>query len=219
MEDESVSIPLPSGGAVSALWQNPAGGSRGLFVYAPGAGSSLDDPFGVYLGEGLPRAGIAILRFQFPYMEAGRRSPDAAPVLEATWRAAIGWANEHSRTVVVGGRSMGGRIASQVVARGVAVAGLALFAYPLRPPGRPDSPRDAHLPSIEAPTLFCSGSRDAFAAPDDLAAAAAKVAGAQVHLLDGADHGFNVLKASGRTRRDVWQEACEALLEFWASLA
>jgi predicted alpha/beta-hydrolase family hydrolase len=215
MEDESVSISLPGGGAVSAVWQKPAVSSRGLFVYAPGAGSSLDDPFGAYLGERLPEAGIAVLRFQFPYMEAGRKRPDAAPVLEATWRAAIEWANERSRFVVVGGRSMGGRIASQVVAQGVAVAGLALFAYPLRPPGRPDPPRDAHLPQIEAPMLFCSGTRDAFATPDELAGAAAKVAGARVHLLDGADHGFNVLKASGRTRRDVWQEACEALLEFW----
>jgi uncharacterized protein len=116
--------------------------------------------------------------------------------------------------VFAGGRSMGGRIASQVVAQGEDMAGLALFAYPLHPPGKPEQRRDAHLASIVVPTLFASGTRDTFGTPEELAQAAALVDGARVHVLEGADHGFSVLKASGRTRTDVWAEATAALLAF-----
>jgi predicted alpha/beta-hydrolase family hydrolase len=109
---------------------------------------------------------------------------------------------------------MGGRIASQVVAQGEDVAGLALFAYPLHPPNRPEQRRDAHLPSIAVPTLFASGTRDTFGTTEELAEAARLVKNARVHVLDGADHGFNVLKASGRKREDVWVEATAVLLAF-----
>jgi hypothetical protein len=109
---------------------------------------------------------------------------------------------------------MGGRIASQVVAQGAAVDGLALFAYPLHPPGKPERMRDTHLPKIAVPTLFCSGTRDAFASPDELRAAVAQVPRAAVHLLDHADHGFAVPKASGRTREDIWSEAAEVMVRW-----
>ena len=102
--------------------------------------------------------------------------------------------------VAIGGRSMGGRIASAVVASGVEVDALALFAYPLHPPGRPDQTRDGHLAAIGVPTLFCSGTRDAFATPEELNAAAAKVSAARFHIMEGADHGYSVLKSSGRSR-------------------
>ena len=102
---------------------------------------------------------------------------------------------------------MGGRIGSQVVAQGVEVDALALFAYPLHPPGNPEKMRDAHLPEISVPTLFCSGTRDDFGTPAEMAGAAAKVSESSVHMLEGADHGFAPLKASGRRREDVWEEA------------
>ncbi len=109
---------------------------------------------------------------------------------------------------------MGGRIASQVVAQGTAVDALALFTYPLHPPGNPDKRRDQHLPEVRVPTLFCSGTRDAFASPDELKEAASKVQDSRVHSLDGADHGFRVLKSSDRTSEDVWAEAVGAMLEW-----
>ena len=109
---------------------------------------------------------------------------------------------------------MGGRIASMVAAKGAPVAGLALFAYPLIPPGRSSSDRAEHFDAISVPTLFCSGTRDAFATPGQLRSAAERIPGATLHLIEGADHGFATLKSSGRTREDVWQEACEALLAF-----
>jgi len=115
--------------------------------------------------------------------------------------------------LIIGGRSMGGRIASHVAAQGAAVDAVALFAYPLHPPGNPKA-RDSHLPQIASPALFCSGTRDTFATPEELAAAAATVPRATVHPLEGADHGFAVLKSSGRTKEDVWSEATAFLLSW-----
>ncbi len=198
---------------VTAVRTEPEGSPAGwAFAYAPGAGSNVHDPFGRYACRRLAERGVVAARFQFPYMEARRRGPDRPPVLEATWRAVIEALRGDGAKLAVGGRSMGGRIASQVVAQGVEVDALTLFAYPLHAPGKPEQLRDEHLPRIAVPALFCSGTRDAFAAPDELRAAAAKVPDARVHLLEGADHGFAVPKASGRTREEVWSEAVEALL-------
>ena len=91
------------------------------------------------------------IRFQFLYMEAKKKGPDRPPVLEATWRAVIEASREKRTKLIVGGRSMGGRIATQVAAQGEPVDGLALFAYPLHPPGNPEKMRDEHLPSTGAP--------------------------------------------------------------------
>jgi hypothetical protein len=147
-------------------------------------------------------------------MEAGRRAPDRTSTLEATWLAVIGDALATGLPVVVGGRSMGGRIASQVVAQGAGVAGLVLFAYPLHPPGQPNQRRDQHLSAIAVPTLFCSGTRDSFGSPEELREATSLVPGSWLKLLEGADHGFSTLKSSGRSREDVWAEAVDSLLEF-----
>src|SRR4051794_31655849 len=147
MPDQTRRIEVPGAGAVSARLDAPER-PRAVFVYAPGAGSNLNDPFGEYLKASLLPAGVALSRFQFPYSERGRGAPDRPPVLEATWRAALDEARETSVPVFAGGRSMGGRIASQVVAQGEEVAGLALFAYPLHPPGKPEQRRDGHLASI-----------------------------------------------------------------------
>ena len=111
---------------------------------------------------------------------------------------------------------MGGRIASQVVAQGTKVDGLALFAYPLHPPSNPGKRRDGHLPNINVPTLFCSGTRDSFATVEELEAAASKLPNAVIHQLEGADHGFAVLKSSGRIQKGVWIEAADSLVA-WLS--
>ena len=228
-------IAVREGVSVTAVETAPEDVTSDLVViYAPGAGSNLNDPFGAYLAAFLETNGMECWRFQFPYSEAGRRAPDPPALLEATWRAVIdavlsgGTKPRGSRRVaslatargatprrlVIGGRSMGGRIASMVAAKGAPVAGLALFAYPLIPPGRTTSDRSEHFDTISVPALFCSGTRDAFATPQQLRAASARIPNAAVHLLEGADHGFATLKSSGRRREAVWQEACEALLAF-----
>jgi predicted alpha/beta-hydrolase family hydrolase len=216
MSEQRLEIAVPNKGTVTALLSPPAGaGPMRLFVYAPGAGAGLDDPFGISLAQQLPGRGVGVLRFQFPYREQGRSSlPDPTAVLEATWEAVVDKARALHPSPVIGGRSMGGRIASEAVAKGLAVKALVLFAYPLHPPGRPETRRDAHLTRIDVPTLFCSGTRDVFASPPELETVVAKMPRASVHLLDGADHSFAVLKASGRTRESVWREALDAMIAF-----
>jgi predicted alpha/beta-hydrolase family hydrolase len=206
-------IEVPGAGGVSALRSGPAD-APWTIAYAPGAGSNLNDPFGAYLAKALEAEDIACLRFQFPYSEQKRRIPDRTPVLEATWGAVLEALRPSARRIVASGRSMGGRMASMAVAAGEAVDALALFAYPLHPPGKPDQARVERLPQIGVPTLFCSGDRDTFATVEELTAAAGLVPGSRVHILEGADHGFAVLKASGRRREDVWGEATAALLAF-----
>jgi predicted alpha/beta-hydrolase family hydrolase len=211
--DTALTIDVPGTGTVVAL--RPAvRGATWTFVYAPGAGSTLHDPFGAYAATALAERGVEVVRFEFPYMASKKKAPDRPAVLEATWRAVIDAVRSKERKLVVGGRSMGGRIASQVVAQGVKVDALALCAYPLHPPGRPEKARDEHLPLIACRTLFCSGTNDAFASPDELRAVASKMKRATVHLLDAADHGFAVKKASGRTRDDVWREAVAAMVRW-----
>jgi predicted alpha/beta-hydrolase family hydrolase len=194
---------------VAARWTPPEGDANWTFVYAPGAGSNIEDGFGEFAAEYFGSVGIGCLRFQFPYMEAGKRFPDPLPVLEGTWRSAIALAREHGTRVGVGGRSMGGRAASYVVAQGERVDALVCFAYPLHPPGKPDQTREAHLHLIQVPMLVCSGTRDTFGTMDELRRALIHVEHGGLHILDGADHGYNTLKSSGRSRTDVWEEAAQ----------
>ena len=219
MPSEQIAVPVSAERTVSAIRTEPEGTPSGwLFVYAPGAGSNINDPFGAYVADRLATEGFTVVRFQFPYMENGRRRPDRTPVLEETWCRVLDAVRSPGLRLAVGGRSMGGRIASHVVAQGVEVDALALFAYPLRPPGNPDRRRDGHLPDIPVPTLFCSGTRDDFATPEELQVAASIVPRANVHLLDGANHGFSVLKSSGKTRQNIWAEAVDSMLAWLAGL-
>ena len=214
MIEEDIKLTV-NGRSFSAIRAIPEGQESGwTLLYAPGAGSNLKDPFGKYLAEHLAGNGISTLRFQFLYMEEEKRRPDPPQLLEETWREVIRAARPADGRLIVGGRSMGGRIASQVVAQGAEVDGLALFAYPLHPPTNPERRRDGHLPNISVPTLFCSGTRDTFATVEELQEAASKVAMPSVYHLEGADHGFAVLKSSGRTRSDVWAEAADILLSW-----
>ena len=175
------------------------------FLYGPGAGSNIADPFGLYLDKYIPSLGYDILRFQFPYMESGKKRPDSPSVLKETWKAVIRQVGDLSN-LIIGGRSMGGRIASEVVAEGLQIRGLVLFAYPLIPLRGSGMPRDTHFPDVQVPTLFCSGTRDSFGTPEQLKSSAAKIGNSQVILFDGADHGFAVLKSTGRERADVWSD-------------
>lgn len=221
MSERKLQIEVRAGASITAISTEPAGHAGWTFIYAPGAASNLHDPFGTYLCETLAARGVTAVRFQFPYMESGRRSPDRTDALEATWRAVIDTVRPDGGKLAVGGRSMGGRIASMVIAtaegssgRPVKADALALFAYPLHAPGKPEQLRDTHLPSITARTLFVSGTNDAFGSPDELRAAAEKVKRSALHLLDGADHGFAVRKPSGRTKQDVFEEAAAALVNW-----
>ena len=185
-----------------------------VVVLGHGAGGTRRTPMLVSLAESLAGSGRAVVLYNFPYAERGRRSPDPPAVLEATTRAAAALAREATGAarIVHGGRSMGGRIASQVVAAGERADGLAFLAYPLHPPGQFERRREAHLPKVQVPMLFLQGTRDAFAREDLLLALVERLGPrAELHRVAEADHSFGVLKRSGRTPRDVLAEVEGAL--------
>jgi hypothetical protein len=204
-------LTLPGGGPGASLH----GAGDTIVVLGHGAGGNRRNPMLVALAEALAGSGRAALLYDFPYAETRSRRPDPPAVLEATTRAAaaLALAASGARRIVHGGRSMGGRIASQVVAAGERADGLALLAYPLHPPGRFEKRRESHLPRIEAPMLFVQGTRDAFAREDLLDALLARLGSrAELHRVTGADHSFGVLRRSGRTPADVLAEVRGALL-------
>jgi predicted alpha/beta-hydrolase family hydrolase len=173
-------------------------------LLAHGAGAGQESTFMVGFAQALADRGLHVATFNFPYIEQRRRVPDSNATLEACYRAAIRAVRERAENaaVFIGGKSMGGRIASQVAAApdraALGLAGLVFLGYPLHPPGKPDQPRTRHWPAIEIPALFVQGSRDPFATPDELRAAlAALSAPATVHIVEGGDHS---LKVGGRTR-------------------
>lgn len=162
----------------------------GALLLTPGAGSGADHRTLVAIDAAVP---LPVARVDFPYRKAGRRAPDRAPVLMATVReeAAVLAASARVRPdqVVLGGRSLGGRMCSMAVADGLAAAGLVLLSYPLHPPGRPDKMRTEHLDRVDVPCLFVSGTRDPFGRPDEIEAATAAIPAPVTHVwLDGAGH-------------------------------
>jgi predicted alpha/beta-hydrolase family hydrolase len=186
-----------------------------LVVLGHGAGGNRRNPMLRALAEAVAASGRAACLYNFAYSEKGARRPDPPSVLEATTRAAAAFAREATGAshLVHGGRSMGGRIASQVVAAGEPADGLVFLGYPLHPPGQYDKRREAHLPAIAAPQLFLQGTRDAFAREDLLLALIDRLAPrAELHRVAAADHSFTVLKRSGRTPQDVLAEVTAALL-------
>jgi predicted alpha/beta-hydrolase family hydrolase len=199
------------GGEVSA---SVHGEGLTTLVLGHGAGGNRRHAPLVRLADALAVTGRRVVLYNFLYTERRQRRPDPPAVLEAT-TLTVG---EHVRKVigaerlVHGGRSMGGRIASQVVAAGAPADGLVFLAYPLHPPGQPEKLRDRHLDGITAPMLFVQGTRDAFARPDLLDAVLARLGSrARLHRVDGADHSFGVPKRAGRTGADVEKEVLAAV--------
>lgn len=158
--------------------------------------------------------GYLTVKFNFPYMEARRKIPDKRDILETCYQEVIDHArrDDHNpKRMFVGGKSMGGRIASQVVAEGQDVDGLFFLGYPLHPPGRPEALRDEHLYRIEKPMLFISGTHDNFAKKDLLEKVLSKLGNrAQVHWIEGGDHSFNTHQGKDAQAR-IYGEAMDTL--------
>jgi len=153
--------------------------------------------------------GIGVVRFNFLYKEKGSGRPDPMPRLKESLTAVITRTKEEMKpkTLIIGGRSMGGRAASMLAADGFECDGLFLLAYPLHPPGRPEQLRDAHLPSIRVPVICFSGTRDPFCTPSLMEDVLRRVkTDWEMHWVEGADHSFHVLKSSGKTDAQVMDE-------------
>lgn len=217
----SASLLTTSWGAISTLWDAPRRALRAIVFLAHGAGSRVDHPTMTALAEALVLRGFGVLRFNYPYTEAGRSRPDPESILIETWLEVFGRALPAGAFPGVprlaAGRSLGGRMASLAAARHPGEfrpAGLVLFAYPLHPPGRPDRLRTEHLAGIALPVLFLSGTRDEFAGVELMERAIGVLPDATLRWLEGADHSFHVLKRSGRRDEEVLAEAMNAM-ERW----
>jgi predicted alpha/beta-hydrolase family hydrolase len=206
--------------SVSARF-DPGPPNAPVFVCAHGAGGHMNDRGLAAVSAALVAAGLGVVRFNFPYREKQSGRPDAMPRLQASLAAVV----ERTRaelapaTLIVGGRSMGGRAASMMVASGLALDGLLLLAYPLHPAGRPDTRRDAHLPDIAIPTICFNGTRDALCDRRVMESVLPRLRPTwTMHWLEGADHSFHVLKSSGRSDADVLAEVAAATREWVATL-
>jgi uncharacterized protein len=219
VEATSLKISVGPGVAVSGLLLNPPA-SEWLLVLGHGAGAGMRHPFMEALARELVSVGVATFRYQFPYMEDRRRVPDSPLVLTTTVQAAVRTAAEEAPglPVLAGGKSMGGRMTSQAAAEGKleGVRGLVFFGFPLHPPKRPAAKRGEHLSGVRVPMLFLQGTRDDLA---DLTLLRPIVkdlgALATMHVIDGADHSFHVLKSSGNTDSAVLRELAETTAS-WA---
>lgn len=215
IERRDVRIPVPALELeVDGLLWRPRDASS-LLVLAHGAGAGMDHRGMEALATTLAAHRVATLRYQFPYRQKGGRRPDPPRRLVATVRAAVEAARsleagslETGLPLLAGGRSMGGRMTSTAQAAEPLpdVVGLVLFAFPLHPAGKPGTSRAAHLRDVEVPMLFLQGTRDRLADRELLEPVLGELPAAEVRWLDGADHGFAVLKRSGRTDDEVLDE-------------
>jgi len=206
---------VPRGGDVSALWLRPDA-ARAALVLAHGAGAGMRHAFMVSVAERLAARGIATLRYQFPYMERGTRRPDPPSLAVGCVRAAVDVARKHADglPLFAGGKSFGGRMTSTAAAQAplAGVRGLVFLGFPLHASGNPGAERGAHLGDVALPMLFLQGTRDTLA---DLALlrplCASLGARARLHVVEGGDHSFHVLKSSGRSDDAVQDELADAI--------
>jgi predicted alpha/beta-hydrolase family hydrolase len=213
-EAAAFTIALPDGGSVDALLDAPPAPRAG-YVFAHGAGAGMTHAFMAALAQGLAARDIATLRFQFPFMQQGSRRPDPPAVAQAAVRAAVAEAARRlpGLPLFAGGKSFGGRMASQAQAQAAleGVRGLVFVGFPLHPDGKPGVERAAHLQQVAVPMLFLQGTRDALA-DLDLVRATTEGLGerATLHVVDGADHAFHVLARSGRKDAQVREELLDS---------
>lgn len=227
MSPVAFKLPADPDIAVAAALYAPDGGQDldSLFVFAHGAGAGHFHPFMTSYASGLAARGITAVTFNFPYMEQKRRTPDRAPVLEDAFRRAIAGAvgQRHVRAsrLFIGGKSMGGRIATHVGSDlstwpdGPRPAGIVAFGYPLAPPrGKRTGDRVTHLKTLTIPTLIVQGTRDPFGGPDEVKDAVFDgdaTPPIEILPVDGGDHSFAVLKSSGRDQQTVHAEILDAV--------
>jgi uncharacterized protein len=198
----------------------PAGHAIAALILAHGAGAGRQSRFMVQAGNAIARRGLLVITFDFPYVVEGRKMPDRAPVLEASWRATLAEVRGRSELsglgLFIGGKSMGGRMASHVAAQGVhGIDGLVFLGYPLHPPGRPQQRRDAHLLEVREPMLFVQGERDRFGTSEEIRTLLPRLnRQSSLHAIAGADHSFAVARSSGRSPDSVYEEVGGAV-EAW----
>jgi predicted alpha/beta-hydrolase family hydrolase len=220
-----LSVPLQTGAATTALVYAAARDADrrvdAALILGHGAGAGQRSAFMVDFSHALSALGVDVITFNFLYTEQGRRIPDRAPALEACYRAVIDTVcaevETARRALFIGGKSMGGRIATQVAAADpqLRLAGLVLLGYPLHPPSKPAERRDKHLPAIARPMLFIQGARDAFGTPDELAPSLGTLQPAPVvHVVAQGDHSFKLSRKDPAAQARIYANVQRAIVDF-----
>lgn len=211
-----LTIPLETSATTALVY--PAADARAAFVLAHGAGAGQQSAFIVDFAKALSPLGFDVVTFNFLYTEQRRRIPDRAPALESCFRQVIARVRDEvpsaRAALFIGGKSMGGRIATQVAAADATLSldGLVLLGYPLHPPGKPDQRRDKHLPDVRRPMLFVQGARDAFGTPAELKPVLdALGASAALHVVDGGDHSLKISKKDPKAQAAVYSSVQQAM--------
>ena len=204
---------LGTSAGTTALVYRSDGEAAASLILGHGAGAGQHSAFMVDFASALSQLGLDVVTFNFLYAERQRKIPDRAPVLEDCYRAVIDVARHEIESarhaLFIGGKSMGGRMATHVAAADAAlqVAGLVLLGYPLHPPGQPEKRRDAHLPSVRRPMLFVQGSRDTFGTPGELEPLLARLSPAPVlHVVAGGDHSFKLSRKDPVRQAEVYSQ-------------
>jgi predicted alpha/beta-hydrolase family hydrolase len=226
MEPETLTITIDDRESVTALLYAASKAKRlGVtVVLGHGAGGNQLSTFMVMIAQGLAARGCDVMTFNFVYKERGRGIPDPPARLESCYQAVITTAQTNRKLkknrLVIGGKSMGGRIASQVAAvKPSGIAGLVFLGYPLHPPGRPDKLRDAHLKEIHAPMLFVQGARDTFGTTEEIGAVIKRLRlPAEIYPIEGGDHSFKVPKSLGVPQPKIFEMIMDKVGEWTREL-
>ena len=221
--DFEVSVPAARGDAVVSARHYPASAAalEAVLVLAHGASAGQDSPFMVSYARGIADRGLAVITFNFPYMEQGRKVAAKASDRVDCWRAVAGAARDRTGApLLAGGKSMGGRVASMLASESgpgdPPLAGLVFLGYPLHPPGRGDQPRVSHWRNITPPALFVLGARDAFGSPDELREHLPSFGGkTELLVVDGGDHSFKVSRGPKGRQQQVHDDIHDAIVS-WA---
>ena len=226
MDPDAINIRIDERDSVTALLYPALKGKRAgvTVILGHGAGADQLSGFMVMMATGLAVRGFDVMTFNFVYKEQGRGIPDPKARLESCYQAVIKTARTQKKLkknrLVIGGKSMGGRIASQVAAVAPeGIAGLVFLGYPLHPPGRPDKMRDAHLKDIQAPMLFVQGARDTFGTAEEIRAVIKRLRlHAKLYVIEGGDHSFKVPKSRGVPQQQIHEEVMDEVSRWLKSM-
>jgi predicted alpha/beta-hydrolase family hydrolase len=225
MVEKKISIPVGDGEHVAGLLSLPEEYGKSIrdgVIIAHGAGNDMHNPLLRHVAGGMAEAGYVVLRFNFPYRDQGKKSPDSQNVLVATWRSVFRFLSEQSGydvdRIIAAGKSMGGRVASQMAARGeLPAARLIYFGYPLHAPGKKDALRDAHLYAIKTPMLFFAGTRDTLCDLEELKHVLCKLdASWDLEVIEGGDHSFHLPRSYETSEQEIYDRILNKSLE-WLS--
>lgn len=218
-QPENITVSVGPAVTTALFYENQGSPAEASLIFAHGAGAGQHSPFIVDFATALATRGIDVFTFNFLYTEQGRSLPDRGPALEACYQAVVETIAARipaPSVLFIGGKSMGGRIATQLAAQlpSLPVAGIICLGYPLHPPGKPRQLRDAHLPNVRLPVLVVQGSADTFGTPDELAPVLSRMSPSPtLHVIEGGDHSFNV--RGGKSARAAVVEHIYDVVATW----